>query len=138
MEQNAFITCSCRFLRSNTLEQSELKLEKNIWNLETYRKSLKRYVNICDFWLTLTGTIWFIGTGFCFLRIWTCCISGIIFNHISYWNFTWVSFNPSYIVCGCLFVSIGTKLKTFELSIRKLTWNQKTIYYILQQKSFSF
>ena len=98
----------------------------------------KGYVNICDFWLTLTGTIWLIGTGFCFLRIWTCCISGIIFNHISYWNFTWVSFNPSYIVCGCLFVSIGTKLKTFELSIRKLTWNQKTIYYILQQKSFSF
>ena len=29
-QQNAFLTCSWRFLRSNELEQSEFKLEKNI------------------------------------------------------------------------------------------------------------
>ena len=29
-QQNAFLTCSCRFLRSNKLEQLEFKLEKNI------------------------------------------------------------------------------------------------------------
>ena len=29
-KQNAFLTCSWRFLRSNKLEQLEFKLEKNI------------------------------------------------------------------------------------------------------------
>ena len=29
-EQNAFLTCSCRFLISNKLEQLGFKLEKNI------------------------------------------------------------------------------------------------------------
>ena len=29
-QQNAFLTCSWRFLRSNELEQTEFKLEKNI------------------------------------------------------------------------------------------------------------
>ena len=29
-EQNVFLTCSWRFLRSNTLEQLEFKLENNI------------------------------------------------------------------------------------------------------------
>ena len=35
----AFLTCSWRFLISNKLEQSKLKLEKNYWDLETCRKS---------------------------------------------------------------------------------------------------
>ena len=30
-QQNDFLTCSWRFLRSNKLEQLEFKLEKNIW-----------------------------------------------------------------------------------------------------------
>ena len=34
-----FLTCSWKFLISNNLEQLEFKLEKNIWDLETCRKS---------------------------------------------------------------------------------------------------
>ena len=41
MKQNAFLTYSWRFLRSNTFEQLELKLDKNKWDLETYRKRQK-------------------------------------------------------------------------------------------------
>ena len=41
LKQNAFLTCSWRFLRDNTLEQFGLKLEKNNWDLETNSKSLK-------------------------------------------------------------------------------------------------
>ena len=41
LKQSAFLTCSWRFLRSNTLEQLELKLDKNKWDLETYRKRQK-------------------------------------------------------------------------------------------------
>ena len=41
LKQNAFLTCSWRFLRSNTLEQLELKLDKNKWDLETNRKRQK-------------------------------------------------------------------------------------------------
>ena len=41
LKQSAFLTCSWRFLRSNTLEQLELKLDKNKWHLETYRKRQK-------------------------------------------------------------------------------------------------
>ena len=37
-KQNAFSTCSWRFLRSNQLEQLEFKLEKKYWDLETGRK----------------------------------------------------------------------------------------------------
>ena len=35
LKQNAFLTCSWRFLKPNMLEQLELKLEK----IEIYRKS---------------------------------------------------------------------------------------------------
>ena len=35
--QNAFLTCSWRFLRSNKLEQLEFKLEKNIGIAEKVR-----------------------------------------------------------------------------------------------------
>ena len=38
-EQNAFLTCSWRFLISDKSEQLELKLEKKYWDLETGRKS---------------------------------------------------------------------------------------------------
>ena len=37
--QNAFLTCSWRFLRYNKSEQLEFKLEKKYWDLETFRKS---------------------------------------------------------------------------------------------------
>ena len=37
-QQNAFLTCSWRFLIPNKLEQLEFKLEKKYWDLETYRK----------------------------------------------------------------------------------------------------
>ena len=38
-QQNAFLTCSWRFLTSYELEKLELKLEKKYWDLETCRKS---------------------------------------------------------------------------------------------------
>ena len=39
-KQNAFLTCSWRFLGLNTLEQLEFKSDKICnWDLETYRKS---------------------------------------------------------------------------------------------------
>ena len=38
-KQNAFLTCSWKCLSYNRLEQFEFRLEKNIWNLETCRKS---------------------------------------------------------------------------------------------------
>ena len=56
MKQNAFLTCSWRFLRDNTLEQFGLKLEKNNWDLETNSKSLKNnYLikKICDYYLAV-------------------------------------------------------------------------------------
>ena len=37
-QQNAFLTCSWKFLRYDKLEQLEFKL-KNYWDLETCRKS---------------------------------------------------------------------------------------------------
>ena len=37
LEHNAILTCFWRFLGSNILEQ--FKLEKNNWDLETYRNS---------------------------------------------------------------------------------------------------
>ena len=40
LEQNAFLTCSLRILRSNNiLKQLKLKLEKNYWDSEICRKS---------------------------------------------------------------------------------------------------
>ena len=39
LEQNAILTSSMMFFRSNKLEQLEFKMEKKYWNLETYRKS---------------------------------------------------------------------------------------------------
>ena len=41
-ETECFLTCSWRFLRSTTLEESEFKMGKNNWDLETYRKSQKK------------------------------------------------------------------------------------------------
>ena len=38
LEQKAFLTCSWKFFRSITLE----KIGKNKWDLETYKKSLKK------------------------------------------------------------------------------------------------
>ena len=58
LKQNAFLTCSWRFLKTNTLEQLQFKLEKNNWELETYRKSLKMMIFVV--------TIYFL---FVFLKI---------------------------------------------------------------------
>ena len=41
LKQNAFLTCSWRFLRPNILEQLEFKLEKFILDFETYRERYK-------------------------------------------------------------------------------------------------
>ena len=40
LKQNAFSTCSWRFLRSNTLHRTiQIQIGKNNWYLKTYRKS---------------------------------------------------------------------------------------------------
>ena len=44
--QNAFLTCSWRFLRSNKLEQFKFKLKKSFWDLETCRKNRKVIFNV--------------------------------------------------------------------------------------------
>ena len=41
-KENTFLTCSRRFIISNKLEQLEFKLEKNNWDLETYRISWEK------------------------------------------------------------------------------------------------
>ena len=38
-QQNAFLTCSWRFLTSNKLEQLQFKWKKKYWDLETCRNS---------------------------------------------------------------------------------------------------
>ena len=38
-----FLTCSCRFLISNKLEQLLFKSEKKYWDPETYRKMNENY-----------------------------------------------------------------------------------------------
>ena len=38
-DQNAFLTCSWRVFKSNTLEEFKFKFKKYNWGLETYRKS---------------------------------------------------------------------------------------------------
>ena len=43
-QQNAFLTCSWRFLISNNLEQLDFKLEKNNCDVETYRNKLESFI----------------------------------------------------------------------------------------------
>ena len=54
-QQNAFLTCSCRFLRSNKLEQ----IGKNCWDLETCKKSQKNmfFLFLLHTWLGNTMNI---------------------------------------------------------------------------------
>ena len=43
--QNAFLTCSWRFLISNKLEQLQIKLEKNI-GIEKHAGKVRKYIEL--------------------------------------------------------------------------------------------
>ena len=42
MKQNAFLPCSWRFIRSNTLAQFRIPIGTNNWGVETYMNNLKK------------------------------------------------------------------------------------------------
>ena len=44
LKQNAFLIYFWRFLRSNTLEQLDFKLEENNCDVETYRNKLESFI----------------------------------------------------------------------------------------------
>ena len=44
-QQNAFLTCSWRFLRSNKIRITRIQIGKNYWDLETCRKKWKTLIS---------------------------------------------------------------------------------------------